>query len=685
MKSRAAGTLPVFFCLTLAALFNSAEAQNADTSSPMQPVIQQVIERFKPSLVRIHVVSSQPEEGRETKSESYGSGVIISPEGHVVTNHHVAGNAKWLSCTLSNREEVEARLIGTDPLSDIAIIKLAPHPDGRYPVATWGDSSKLRVGDPVLAMGSPMAFSQSVTAGIVSNTELTMPGSYYFMLDGEDVGAIVRWIGHDAPIHGGNSGGPLVNLDGEIIGINEINVGLSGAIPGNLAREISEQLIKNGRVVRAYTGLGLQPRLKSDTRQTGVLVGGIVPSSPAAAAGFKAGDLLISVDNQTLDARFDEQLPLVNLQLARLPIDRAVPVVVRRGEQDVSLSLTARLRDLAEPPSNEVKGWGITGRDLSYLTALENKLPNTDGILVTTVATGSPAGEAEPALEAGDIILRVAGRKVASLDALKTLSNRIARTPGGTPTLVEVRRDDEQVLTVINVHQQNEEDTSVEVPRPWIPINMQVVPPELVRALRLSPNLRGIRVTQVYGGSIAEKAGLKVGDILTRMNGEAIEATQPEDIENFVNTVTQYRVGETIKLAVWRDGKLRPISFKLPAIPKREGDLPVYRDDDYGFSVRSISDLDRLRKDVAADKTGVVITAVIEGSWADLAGLEEGDIIHSIGGTPVKDMATAKARLAGLKTEKPRLSVFFVSRGLYTMFVEVQTDWSAPASTQTRP
>ena len=170
-------------------------------------------------------------------------------------------------CTLWNREEVEADLIGTDPLTDISIIKLRPEKAMHFQPASFGDSSKLRVGDYVLAMGSPMALSQSVTLGIISNTEMVMPRFWgtrgSFRLDGEDVGALVRWIGHDAAIYGGNSGGPLVNLEGDIVGINEISYGLSGAIPGNLAKSVADQLIAHGKVARSWVGLGRAAAVRS--------------------------------------------------------------------------------------------------------------------------------------------------------------------------------------------------------------------------------------------------------------------------------------------------------------------------------------------------------------------------------------------------------------------------------------
>ena len=145
----------------------------------------------------------------------------------------------------------------------------------------------------MLALGSPFALSQSVTMGIVSNTEMIMPQLFWpfnrMTLDGEDVGSIVRWIGHDAPIFGGNSGGPLINLRGEIVGVNEISMGLAGAIPAELAREVAMAIIKEGHVKRGWIGLDVQPLLKSSTASRGALVAGTIDGSPAAKAGLLAG------------------------------------------------------------------------------------------------------------------------------------------------------------------------------------------------------------------------------------------------------------------------------------------------------------------------------------------------------------------------------------------------------------
>ena len=157
----------------------------------------------------------------------------------------------------------------------------------------------------MLALGSPLALSQSVTMGIVSNTEMILPGMFWpfnrMTLDGEDVGSIVRWIGHDAPIFGGNSGGPLVNMSGEIVGVNEISLGLAGAIPADLAKEVAEAIIRDGRVKRSWIGLEVQPLLQSSKDQRGALVGGTIEGSPADKAGLQSGDILLELGGSAGD------------------------------------------------------------------------------------------------------------------------------------------------------------------------------------------------------------------------------------------------------------------------------------------------------------------------------------------------------------------------------------------------
>src|SRR5437667_10099596 len=318
-----------------AALFlNFCHVQAQEIPSNARAAVEAAITRMRPALVRIHVVSTEYREGREMKMQGVGSGSIISKDGYLVTNHHVAGHAERMVCTLWNREEIEAELVGTDPLTDISVLKLKPGQPREFAAATFGDSSKIAVGDSVLAMGSPMALSQSVTLGIISNVEMIMPrlfGTFGRMrLDGEDVGALVRWIGHDASIYGGNSGGPLVNLHGEIVGINEIRFGLSGAIPGNLAHGVADQLIAHGKIQRSWLGFDAQPLFKHSKGELGVLVGGVVADSPASRAGLQAGDLLLRLGDAPTNVRYDEQIPDYMLMVTSLQIGKPVAALVER-------------------------------------------------------------------------------------------------------------------------------------------------------------------------------------------------------------------------------------------------------------------------------------------------------------------------------------------------------------------
>src|SRR4030095_15154262 len=299
-------------------------SRDGSASAPDAAAVHAALAKVAPSLVRIHVVSIEHEDGRELKREAAGSGTIITPDGHIVTNHHVRGKTKAIVCTLSSREEIPAELVGTDPLSDIAVLKLKPAKPRAFPTASFGTASTLRVGDRVLALGSPLALSQSVTMGIVSNTEMIMPRLFWpfnqMTLEGEDVGSIVRWIGHDAPIFGGNSGGPLINLKGESVGGNEISMGLAGAIPADLAKEVANAIIKDGRVKRSWIGLDVQPLLKSGSVTTGAVVGGTIDGSPAAKAGFQAGDIVTKVGTENVSVRFAEEIPLFNQAIMRLPL-----------------------------------------------------------------------------------------------------------------------------------------------------------------------------------------------------------------------------------------------------------------------------------------------------------------------------------------------------------------------------
>jgi len=500
-----------------------------EAQASLRDSVEAAVAKVKPALVRILVVEADYHDGRQVKLEASGSGVIISESGHVVTNHHVAGHATRLFCTLSTKEEVEAKLVGTDPLTDIAVIQLANDGTRKYPVAGFGDSTAVKVGDPVLAMGSPRALSQSVTLGIVSNTELVLPS---FMrgsmeLDGEDVGSMVRWIGHDAPIFGGNSGGPLVTLDGRIVGINEISLSLGGAIPGNLAKAIADELIRTGRVRRSWLGVEVQPLLRESGQTRGVLVSGVVRGGPAEASGLQSGDILVRLAGHEVTVRFAEELPAFNQMVAALPIGEEAEVTVLRGGQEVPLKVRTADREEAYPNQHEFKQWGLTGRDLSFMLAAEMKRDSRNGVLVTSVRPGGPAGEAKPQIAPSDVLVSVEGKPVNSAAELRTVTAAITEgKTEPTPVLVGFERKQGQYVTVVKVGIKELEDPGLEVRKAWLPVETQVLTRDIARGLG-QPDLTGFRVTRVYPGSTAEKAGLQVGDLILALDGEALTASAP--------------------------------------------------------------------------------------------------------------------------------------------------------------
>ena len=632
----------------------------------------------RPALIRIHVVSTNDSQGRETKSESAGSGVIISPEGYAITNHHVAGDAERMFCTLADKREVEAKLVGTDPLADIAIIKLSS-PDAKpFPTASFGDSTKLEVGDRVFAMGCPYALSQSVTMGIVSNIEMIMPenmSSDNFTLEGEDVGSIVRWIGHDALIEPGNSGGPLVNRNGEIIGINEISFGLSGAIPSNLAKEVALQLQNNGRVTRSWLGIEIQPLLTSCSSNKGIFISGLMANSPAQSAGFKPGDILLSLNGKEVTANFKEQIPVFNQFVADLPIGKAVPAQVLRDNKEVTLSVTTTERTKALDKQHELKNWGMCASNITYLMQKEMQLPSQDGVIVTGVLPSGPTGSAKPALQEEDIIVKVADQPVKDIADLRQISKKL--TDGHNepvPVIVNFDRKQKHYATVVKIGKKEDSQPGTEIDKAWLPIDMQVITSDLAQALGVAGKT-GVRITQVYPGSSAQKAGLKVGDLIVKLDGEAIAAEQEGDEEVLPSLIRQYDIGADVKLGLIRDGKAMDVNVILETAPKPTRDYPKYEDEHFEFVARDIAFSDKSDGSVDQGQTGVYVEGVSEGSWASLGNMRTGDVITKINDVEVKNLNDLKTVMDDIAKAKLRCVVIVTRRGIHTMYLEMKPEW----------
>jgi serine protease Do/serine protease DegQ len=331
-------------------------------------------------------------QGRERKQSGLGSGVIISTDGYIITNNHVVEEADELKVFLNDEREFTAKVIGTDPKTDIAVIKIEAE---NLPAAIIADSGKLRVGDVVFAIGNPLAVGQTVTMGIVSAT-----GRKVGILD--EVGGYEDFIQTDAAINQGNSGGALIDARGRLVGINSAiisnsqgNIGIGFAIPVNLANSIMHSLIETGTVSRGYMGVGTDPNpltpemaesfgLPKDTK--GVIITDLNPSDgPAAKAGLKREDIITAINDKTVASRDD--LRLVISQTS--PGTKITVKYLRDGKPQSAEVTLGKL-----PDENAPDGEFITGVSVSPLTSdLRKELridDRVDGIVITDVAPGSP-------------------------------------------------------------------------------------------------------------------------------------------------------------------------------------------------------------------------------------------------------------------------------------------------------
>jgi serine protease Do len=430
--------------LALCALAAEAVPTPADMGRSVAPLVEAVKDsvvtirsiKFIPRASRSDPFSEflrdrfgmgQAPRAREEAQQGLGSGFIIDQKGTILTNNHVVAGADEVQVLTSDGRVLPARVEGSDPGTDVAVVRLT-RPPGGLKLARLGDSDRLRVGDYVLAIGNPLGLGQTVTMGIVSAKNRTVDG----LLDFQD------FIQTDAAINQGNSGGPLFNFTGEVIGINSailnparaMNVGF--AIPINLAKNIADQLLKNGRVGRGYLGISsgvLTPELARSLGlefQGGALINRVERGGPADGAGLRPNDLVVEVAGR----RIDSASALTNVIKSRRPGETVPVVVLRQGKR---LSLQVALGE------NVQKGEDILGMSLQRLAPNESAslgLPPNTGLRVMQV---KPRGPVSGSLQEGDFIVMIAvpNRVPATVESLREFETRVRR--GGHGQLIIVR------------------------------------------------------------------------------------------------------------------------------------------------------------------------------------------------------------------------------------------------------
>ena len=436
---------PVLFAFFIASLGFAAEA------GAQFPSFADLAEKLTPSVVNISSFSqseTENSEGNTPLSESLGSGFIIDGNGYIITNNHVVDKAESISVTLSDNTKTEARVIGKDPKTDLALIKI----ETKRPLnaVKFGDSDKIRVGDWVLAIGNPFGLGSSVTAGIVSAKSRDIESGPYD-----------SFIQTDASINQGNSGGPMFNLQGEVIGISSAifsptgaSQGVGFAIPANLAGWVISQLKEHGEVKRGWIGIKIQPNTPEIadslgiSANQGVVVSGVTEQGPAQKAGLQAGDIVLNFNRQPIDNTKN-----LSRLIAETKIGTPAPIEIWRSGQKQTLTVPIELMpeetplsaaketasDAAETPDNgeSLNIIGFTVKEISPELAERYKLaPSTSGVVVTDILPNSDASR--KGIKIGDIIVKIDKRNIIGESAFHEYVND-ARRENNRPVLLAIQ------------------------------------------------------------------------------------------------------------------------------------------------------------------------------------------------------------------------------------------------------
>jgi serine protease Do len=653
-----------------------AWAAGAGASAPADAErarIESAIDVVRPALVQLTVVAQRFADGRAVRYPSAGSGVVVTAEGHVLTNYHVAGKSVRIRATLASGEELPAEVVAHDPLTDLSVLRLAA--EREFTALEFADG-EVAVGTPVLALGNPLSLASTVTLGIVSNarrvfTDFTASRLEDFELEGEPTGLYTLWLQHDALILPGNSGGPLVDLDGRIVGINELGgSGIGFAIPAPMARRVLNEVLRHGRVRRADLGLAVLPVTKTG-RTRGALVSSVLPGSPAERAGVAAGDVLLAVAGEPVDVRHFEEVPELYRRISELAVGSAVAVIVEREGARRTLAVTPGDLDESPGAEAEVRPLGIAVQELSPSMARLRRLAPRSGLLVTSLRAGGPAALAKPQLAIEDLLTAVGGRAVTSIGEL---SAALAAAPDGE-LLLALRRDDAELLAVASVGGERGGRTGGELPKAWLGVETQVVTRGLAAAIE-RPALRGFRITRVLPWSEAERAGLAVGDVVTALDGERLAAEREQDVDNLRRAVEERDIGQRVALEVDRGGSRLALETVLEARPKTAAEVRSARLEELGFAVRDLTRFDRVELHLGRDERGVLVTEIVPGGWAQMGGLQPDDLVLSMAGERVEDAAACERGAATLGERRPAVVTLFVRRGPRTHFVFLEPAWN---------
>jgi serine protease Do len=439
------------------------EGARKDLLSQFNDSLQELTARVTPSIVQVQVTGYRATDEKNSdqtgvigRQRSLGSGVIVDPDGYIITNAHVVKGAQSVRVVLTpvtasdsqvraslglgeHSPPIEAKIVGIAPTIDLALLKIDQK---NLPAIAFADYTKLKKGELVLAFGNPEGLENSVSMGVISAVARQAD---------PDVPSV--YIQTDAPINPGNSGGPLINTSGQLVGINTFiltesggSQGLGFAIPSSVVEFVYRELRKSGRVHRSIIGAVLQditPDLASGLslgKQRGVIVSDVAPDGPAEKAGLKIQDILLSLDSRSMGS-----VPLAEMIISTRPADSVLKAEVLRGSATITLTISVmeqkndidQLGDLVDPQKDLVSKLGIFGVEInSDLAAQLEDLREPSGVIVAALAEDNASIEAD--LQPGDVIHALNGKKIQTLDALR---EGLKKIPTSGPAVLQIERD----------------------------------------------------------------------------------------------------------------------------------------------------------------------------------------------------------------------------------------------------
>ena len=412
------------FFLFIPFLFLGTVFAGAPSSRDFREIVATAKRKVQPAVLYVVCISKNVEHGEMISENVSGSAFLISEDGEFVTNWHVVDKATSIRCLLSDGRHFEAECLGSDKSMDIALCKLKLPEDEKVPFASFGKSSELEEGTFVIALGAPWGLNRSLTFGAISCTKRYLDGQSEYNL----------WLQTDASIGPGNSGGPLINTRGEVVGINALGTRRSSAnfgfaIPSDNALEILDRLRRFGKVNWSWSGLALQP-LNDFERDiyfpatNGVIVAGTDPDSPAEKSGLKSGDRIVSVNGKALTARTAEALPDIRRFFGFFPEADPIHLRVMRGGEEKAITIEPRAKGKVEGEEREFKRWDFSAKEINQFDTPDLYRRRQKGVFILgTKRDGNARGK----LRENDIILTIDSTPIETLDDLSRLHEKMLK------------------------------------------------------------------------------------------------------------------------------------------------------------------------------------------------------------------------------------------------------------------